>query len=111
MDLYVEVYRATEHWPKREWYGLAAQVRGATLSAGSNLAEGVAKRGQRELARYVNIALGSLSEVSHQLRAAHAIGILTREEFDRLSAAHQKAGRLTWLLYAGIKRRLQDGQT
>lgn len=105
MTLWVEVYRVTEHWPKREWYGLAAQIRKAALSAGSNIAEGTAKRGTREMARYVDIALGSLSEVSHQLRAARAVGILAEEEFSRLCATHQSAGKLTWLLQASLRKR------
>jgi four helix bundle protein len=108
MSLWVEIFRATEHWPKREWYGLAAQIRKAALSAGSNIAEGTGKRGPREMARYLDIALGSLSEVSHQLRAARAVGMLDEAEFERLSALQQSAGKLTWLLLASLRKRCSN---
>jgi four helix bundle protein len=62
--LALEVYEVTESWPAGEKYGLTAQVRRAALSAATNIAEGSAKRGPRELRRYLDITLGSLSEVS-----------------------------------------------
>lgn len=107
LDLYVEVHRVTAGWPKREWYGLASQLRNAALSAGSNIAEGVARKGQKELARFLNIALGSLAEVSHQLRAANAVGVLAEAEYEQLALSHQEAGRLTWLLYRSILKLLR----
>jgi four helix bundle protein len=67
-QLALQVYTETERWPINERYGLTAQVRRAALSAPTNIAEGSAKRGPRELRRYLDIALGSLSEVSYLLR-------------------------------------------
>jgi four helix bundle protein len=111
MDLWVAIYRSTERWPKREWYGLAAQIRDAANSAGSNLAEGIAKRGLREMGRRANIALGSLTEVAHQLCAANKVGMLSDQEYSNLIKVQQRAARLTWLLIRGIYRRLNsDGR-
>jgi four helix bundle protein len=59
-QLALEVYAITERWPANERFGLTAQVRRAALSAPTNIAEGSAKRGSRELRRYLDIALGSL---------------------------------------------------
>lgn len=106
LDLYVGVHRETAGWPRREWYGLAAQLRDAALSAGSNIAEGIGRKGDKEFARYLNISLGSLAEVAHQLRAAAAVGMLSSEDFEKLSSAQQTAGRLTWRLYAAVRKRL-----
>ena len=108
MSLYVELYQETTLWPKREWYGLSTQIRRAALSAASNIAEGMARKGERELARYLNIALGSLSETACQLYAARAVGLISEETYRRMSATHQNAGRLTWLYYAAIRRRLTE---
>ena len=95
--------------PKREWYGLAAQIRDAANSADSNLAEGVAKYGLREMRRHTNIALGSLAELAHQLMAANRVGMLTEEDFLRLVELQQSAAKLTWLLLRGINRKLKLG--
>jgi four helix bundle protein len=108
ISLYVELHQETALWPKREWYGLSTQIRRAALSAASNIAEGMARKGERELARYLNIALGSLSETACQLYAARAVGLISEETYRRMSATHQNAGRLTWLYYAAIRRRLTE---
>lgn len=70
-QLALEVYEITERWPANERYGLTSQIRRAAISAPTNIAEGSAKRGPRELRRYLDIALGSLSEVSYLLRSVH----------------------------------------
>jgi four helix bundle protein len=67
-QLALKVYDLTECWPIQERYGLTAQIRRAALSAATNIAEGTAKRGPRELRRYLDISLGSLSEVSYLFR-------------------------------------------
>lgn len=64
-ELALEVYRVSDHWPKSELYGLTAQTRRAALSAPTNIAQGAAKRGKAEFGRYLDIALGSLSELSY----------------------------------------------
>jgi four helix bundle protein len=79
--LALQVYIITERWPVSERYGLTAQIRRAALSAPTNIAEGTAKRGARELRRYLDIALGSLSEVSYLLRFSRDRGILADSEF------------------------------
>ena len=73
--LALEVYRSTESWPKREMFGLAAQSRRAAYSAAANIAEGMAKQGVRELRRFLDMSVGSLSELSYALQAGSRLGI------------------------------------
>jgi four helix bundle protein len=101
-QLALQVYSETERWPVREKYGLTAQLRRAALSAPTNIAEGSAKRGPRELRRYLDIALGSLSEVSYLLRFSRDRSILTTERFIELDELRNRAGQLTWRLYASV---------
>jgi len=105
--LWIAVFHSTQSWPASERYGIAAQIKRAALSAGANIAEGIAKRGQRDCARQVNIAIGSLAEVAYMLRAARDVGILKEQEYDHLLSKQQTAGRLTMLLYKGLRRTLQ----
>ena len=79
--LALAVYQATEEWPINERYGVTAQIRRAALSAPTNIAEGSAKRGPGEFRRYLDIALGSLSEVSYLLRFSRDRGVLKQENF------------------------------
>src|SRR2546421_8590520 len=101
-DLTVAVYKATEKFPRHELYGLTSQARRAAHSAAANIAEGSAKRGSREFRRYLDISLGSLSELSYTLLLARDLKILADEEWGRLDQIHQKAGGMTWLLYKSL---------
>jgi len=61
-------------------FGLTAQIRRAASSIGANLAEGCGRWGDVELARYVQIAMGSASEVQNHLRLAKDLGYLSPQE-------------------------------
>src|SRR5215216_2592569 len=103
-QLALEVYKVSEHWPPNERYQLTAQIRRAALSAPTNIAEGAAKRGTREFRRYLDISLGSLSELSYLLRFSRDCGILDEESFHDLDTLRNEAGTLTWRLYACMTR-------
>ena len=101
--LVVEVYRATGRWPVSERFGLAGQVRRAAVSIPTNIAEGSAKRGSREFRRYLDIALGSLAELTYLLRLACDLGYLEQNEFERVEQARDEAGRHVWRLYESLR--------
>jgi four helix bundle protein len=63
----------------------------------------IAKRDNRELRRYLDISLGSLSEVSYLLRFSKDRGILSQERFVELDELRNRAGQLTWRLYESLK--------
>jgi four helix bundle protein len=83
-DLTVAVYKATEAFPRHELYGITSQARRAAFSAAANIAEGAAKRGSREFARFLGISIGSLSEVAYALHLAKRLEYLSLEEWQSL---------------------------
>jgi four helix bundle protein len=103
-QLALEVYKVTDRWPSSERYHLTAQTRRAALSAPTNIAEGAAKRGTREFRRYLDIALGSLSELSYLLLFSRDRGVLDDEAFRSLEQMRNEAGTLTWRLYSCMSR-------
>lgn len=62
-DLARNIYQATKRFPKEELYGITSQLRRAALSVPTNIVEGYSRKGDRELGRFLDIALGSLAEV------------------------------------------------
>ena len=70
----VAAYRLTDAFPASERFGLAAQMRRAAVSIGSNIAEGCGRRTNRELLSFLYIASGSASELEFQLQMAHDLG-------------------------------------
>ncbi|MGH7674750.1 MAG: four helix bundle protein [Gemmatimonadales bacterium] len=102
--LALAVYRVTKRFPREELYGLTAQARRAAFSGPANVAEGSAKRGSREFARYLDIANGSLAELSCTLRLSRDLGHLSADEWSEVEGLRETAGRLTWGLYASMRR-------
>ena len=103
-QLALDVYKATEKWPRSERYELTAQTRRAALSIPANIAEGAAKRGSRELRRYLDIALGSLAELSYYLLFARDRGLVHHQEWEELDGLRNRVGQLTWRLLRAVAR-------
>ena len=102
-ELVLRIYRLTECWPRSELYGLTSQARRAAYSAAANIAEGSAKGGIREFRRFLNIALGSISELTYILLLARDLGYVPQEVWGEMEAMRDHAGRLTWGLYRSLK--------
>jgi four helix bundle protein len=101
-ELALAVYRLTSEWPSREQYGLTSQARRAAYSAAANIAEGSAKKGKREFRRFLDIAIGSISELTYILLLARDLGYLAPEIWGEIEAIRDHAGRLTWGLYRSV---------
>jgi len=66
MDLAVEIYTISKRFPQVESYGLTGQIRRSAISIPSNIAEGAARKGDKEFLQFLNVSLGSLSELETQ---------------------------------------------
>lgn len=75
-----KIYSVTNKFPKSEILGLTSQVRRSVVSIPSNIAEGCARSSDKELARFLDIALGSVAELETQLIISHNLGYLTNLE-------------------------------
>jgi four helix bundle protein len=107
-ELALEIYRITETWPKSEVYGLTGQTRRAALSVPTNLAEGAAKWGPREFRRFLDISLGSLSELSYLLLFVRDRNLLSTDDWERLDQRRNRVGQLLWGLYRSVKKRARS---
>jgi four helix bundle protein len=65
-------------------FGLTSQIRRAAGSIGANLAEGCGRWGEAELARYVQIAMGSASELQNHLRLARDLDFLNSGDYQNV---------------------------
>jgi len=93
MDLAEVVYRTTEDFPKREWYGLASQMRRAAVSVPSNIAEGQGRLTSADWLRFLGQARGSLYELETQIILAGRLGYIEPSEIDAISDRATDAGR------------------
>ena len=80
MDLVETIYKLTQTFPDSEKFGLTSQMRRSAVSIPSNIAEGSARKGDKELIHFLHIALGSLSELDTQYTIAVRINYTSKEE-------------------------------
>ncbi len=83
-ELTLAIYKATANFPKDELYGLTSQIRRACASVPANIAEGCGRTGKAELARFLQVAMGSASELEYHLLLAHDLGLLRDGEYKLL---------------------------
>ena len=70
------IYKLTENFPKSEIYSLTSQIRRAAVSIPSNIAEGSARKSNKEYSQFLSIALGSIAELDTQLIIAKNLAYL-----------------------------------
>jgi len=83
-QLTLEIYKATASFPKEERYGLTSQMRRASTSIPANIAEGCGRNGDTELARFLQIAMGSASELEYHLILARDLDLLPSPNYEQL---------------------------
>jgi len=75
IELSVAIYQLTRSFPTEERFGLASQLRRASVSVPSNIAEGAGRGSRGEFLRFISIARGSLAELQTQLEIARRCGL------------------------------------
>lgn len=93
IDFVTQLYRLTDSFPKSEIYGLTSQLRRASVSVPSNIAEGSARRGIKEKIHFYYIALSSNSEIETQLIIAKNLKFISQDEFTKFETMNAKVGK------------------
>src|SRR5690349_18588195 len=88
------VYRATRSFPADERFGLTSQLRRASVSISSNIAEGGGRGSNRDFSRFVQIAYGSLMESVSQLKIARRQGFLEEPDHIELYRIAERVARM-----------------
>ena len=100
----VMIYGITKAFPKEELYGLASQMRRATVSAASNIVEGSSRNSRTEYLRFLEIAYGSLRELGYQADLAKRLGMADPEDWIPVSAKIEEAQKVLAALIRSIRR-------
>lgn len=79
------VYKETEKFPDKERYGITDQMRRATVSITSNIAEGFSRRSSKEKNRFYCMAQASLVELQNQLIISKDVGYLQDDKFKTIA--------------------------
>ena len=106
LDLSLEVYQATQIFPKHELYGLTSQIRTCSVSIPSNIAEGAGRETQADFCRFLRIARGSAYELQTQLYLANKLNYFNPKDFQHLLSNLEEVLRML----TGLQNSLQANQ-
>lgn len=83
-QLAIDVYRATEKFPRSEIFGLVSQMRRCAVSISSNIAEGRGRSSDKEFRQFLDIAKGSCNELENQILISQELKYFSLEQAENL---------------------------
>lgn len=99
-QLCLTIYKTTKKFPQNERYGLLSQMRRASLSIPSNIAEGYGRKTTQDYIKYLYIAYGSTCELETQLLLSGDLGYIDKK---KLVTSQNSIGEVERMLKALIK--------
>ena len=81
----LKIYKITANFPKEELYGLVSQMRRSSSSIPTNIAEGCGRDSDADFARFLQIAMGSASELEYQLLLSVDLDFITQEAYQAIN--------------------------
>ena len=79
-----DIYEVTTTFPETEKFGIINQLRRASISVPSNIAEGCSRKSNKDFSRFLEIAIGSMYELETQLLISNDLGFITKEKAQEL---------------------------
>jgi len=101
--LTLDIYKTTLSFPVEERYGLTSQIRRACASIATNISEGCGRNSDGELARFLEIAMGSASEVEYLLLLNRDLGHLDDKTYRNHEVAVTEVKRMLTGLIKKLK--------
>jgi four helix bundle protein len=101
--LTLAVYTSTKAFPKDEIYGMTSPIRRAASSIGANIAEGCCREVDTEFKRFLQIAMGSASELDYHLLLARDLEFLSAATYDELSSGVIEVKRMLAALIVRLR--------
>lgn len=105
MELVVETYRFSSSFPKEERYGLMSQLRRASVSVPSNIAEGYGRASRKEYLQFLYVSQGSLKETETQIILAGILGYASKDATELLLGKAALVGKLLGGLIRALRRK------
>jgi len=102
-DLVQSINLITKSFPSEEKFGLINQLRRATVSVPSNIAEGFGREGDKELIQFCQVLIGSHCEVETQLTLSSKLEYITKDELEKTNAEAEEVRKMIYGFVKSIK--------
>jgi len=103
LDLVSKIYSLTSHFPKEELFGLTNQLRRASVSVSSNIAEGLSRSSKLEKIRFLEISRSSLVEIDTQLEIATKLKLLSKSDLAEI----EKLMNSLFAMISSLKKKIK----
>jgi four helix bundle protein len=107
--LTLEIYKVTIKFPREEVYGITSQLRRSSASIAANIAEGFGRGGNRELARFLQIAMGSACEVEYHVLLSKDLNLINKLIYADLNERIVEIKRMLASLLLKVRRDASSG--
>lgn len=102
-ELVKNVYQITASFPDEEKFGLTSQLRRASISVSSNIAEGSTRWSKKDQSRFYEISFGSLMEILNQLILSTDLEFMKEDKLMYLRDKIDNISRMLNALYQSRK--------
>ncbi|MDT8393131.1 MAG: four helix bundle protein [Bacteroidales bacterium] len=103
VDMVEEIYKLTDHFPRREHFGIVSQIRRSVVSIPSNIAEGAGKSTNGDFSRFISIASGSCNELETQLVISKRLLFLAEEDFEQIVCKLNRIQKMLFRLQQSLR--------
>jgi len=108
--LVLEIYKITERFPKNEMFGLSNQMRRCSVSIVSNIAEGFSRATFKDKNQFLQMALGSVTELQSQLIISRDLKYINTDEFKKIADKTVLSHKLINGLIKGNKNKINNNE-
>ena len=105
-NLTLQVYKVTKTFPREETYGLVSQIRRSCSSIPANIAEGCGRGGDTEFARFLQIAMGSATELEYHMLLSRDLGLIAPTTFESLNDEVTQIKRMLTTFIQRVRARI-----
>jgi len=96
-DITLNIYEITKDFPAEEKFGIISQLRRASSSIPTNIAEGCGFNSDKQFVRFLSIALGSASEVDYLIFLALELNFLELEQYNSLNSEIKEVKKMLYV--------------
>lgn len=108
-DLAVSVYSKTKSFPREELYGITSQLRRASVSVSTNIAEGASREHKKDYLKFLYIAKGSMAETEYLLHLSRRLEYLQDDEYKKLDDMRKETTKTLQGLITAVKKEVEQG--
>ena len=110
VSLVTSIYEVTKTFPKDEIYGITNQIRRSAVSIPSNIAEGSARKGEKEFIQFLYISLGSMAELETQLIIANNLKYVNLNDYELMTGRLEEIRKMIIGLIKFVKNKIRSDE-